>query len=61
MGVNDGARFDEEFPSTWGKFGKKQKIKQWVKMRKQASEEIHLILKSYEIHMRNSNNDDDDW
>jgi len=60
LGVNDGARFDEEFPATWKKFGKKQKIKQWQKMRKQASEEFYLILKSFQSFLE-KNNDEDDW
>ena len=34
--MKDGSHFEDEFPSTWGKMGKKQSAKEWIKMKEQA-------------------------
>lgn len=42
--MRDGSDFGDSFPSTWGKFGKKQSQNEWIKMKEQAYTEFEGIF-----------------
>ena len=47
VGVNSGAKLNEDYPEVFGKMGKSQIKKQWENMRKQAIEEFEAIISEY--------------
>jgi hypothetical protein len=62
MNVNSGAFINEDYPATFGKFGKSQIRKEWVKMRLEAIKEFESIMNDYKSHMlKNDVKRNDDW
>ena len=45
--MRDGSLYEEEFPSTWGKFIKKQSKKEWGKMKEQFRITLFAIHKKF--------------
>ena len=59
MQMKDGSNYADDFPSTWGSFGKSQSKKQWALMKQQALLEFNMIYASFKKYLvtedRNAN------
>ncbi|WP_343320308.1 DUF4468 domain-containing protein [Sphingobacterium multivorum] len=53
--MSDGSNFEDDFPSTWGKFGKSQSAKQWPLLKQQAIIEFNYLYQSLKKYLIEEN------
>lgn len=53
--MTDGSNFEDDFPSTWTKFGKSQSAKQWPLLKQQALIEFNYLYRSLKRYLLEAN------